>query len=1322
MKIGEFGLIVPTGAPIESTKLTAASNRFQAFFHSVAKSDTISVQLPESESKTVFSKAALQNLLNVLTNDDVTKLESFSSTADSAGEKMDPINILHTLLNNWDIDSNLNENTLHQMAEKVEQAFSKVEKQLVDFIQSFSFDVPTENMFAETPLPKLMNALKGIQLAGKETALLQNEQKVNETVNALTNLVSRLIDQTSIVIESNGNNSNTDTEDSLIEKTPIMQESNQSNKNGYRYINQKTDDMISNKEDGPIIDTTNAKVHPEISSNIAYETNKNTAQTVASKANDATVSNGLPNKMEQNDLKTTATALIDKKQSLKNGEFISSDRLENKLFLESNEELIVGEALSASQKNISKKAINALNEGNNEIASKNETGKLEATRDMAIEAAPNKQFETDKVSILNAELSSIAQMENRFIQARSTAETIKKSADANIANAPNKKGNLIQSDIAKESGAKMNSISTDFLEEKALQQNSGQIGREAEQVANALNPSISVFRDNQEPTQMDQNRVKSNSHPLTMSMSSELAEVRVGDGESVPFLEWTGKKQPGIKDQVEAFMEGPNQEKAGNISNLFTTTFSKEAEKIQETVNLKGNGQVNRLNQTTRPVQGTSEKVEEAQTTPFSASTSLEEAEKIPAALTHEGNGQVNGLTQTTGSVQGTREKVKESQATLFSATTSLEEAEKAPAALNLEGNGQVNGLTQTTRSVQGTRGKVEESRSTSFSATTSLEEAEKAQTALNLERNGQVNGLTQTTRSVQGISGKVEESRSTPFSATNSLEQAEKVQAVLNLEGNGQANGRKQIPRFVQGTSEKIEEAPATSFSATTSLEEVGKVQAALNLEGNGQIIRFSQAASQLVQKNPDYTRNLDELGQDQSARMIETNERMKEQTSTSNSSTRINPLFGQLQQINEDNSLNRLRNQPINANLALQATVGNISNETNLLQEVSTTSSEVIGKTNVIGVTESMDKEMPIHPNKNIEESAIVGLDVQSKQKDATPRYQTKTLDTVKLINPLFYQTPSQTAEVSIKGLNQDAILANGILASAAVVMDETATKLGRTVNNGQLINPFPYKTFLGRTDSQTKSSSQGANLTEAEEAQFPLNNIKSLVSSIVDKLSTPTKKEEKTNLMFAKMVNPLMIGSIKNTNDLESTRTESIKPLVENNETEAKATAVGQMQTVFSTKQEPLVLLTASGNSVSAHQLREQLEKVLANGKYVNNGDKQTFTIRLAPDHLGSIKIEIYQNEGNISAKILTASQEAKEVLETHLTSIKHSFSSQNAVVDKLDIAYTPSQQDKTTKDNQQQQQQQQQQQKEQQSSQQKEQEKQRKTFLEELLNME
>ncbi|WP_445488252.1 flagellar hook-length control protein FliK [Niallia sp. 03133] len=237
----------------------------------------------------------------------------------------------------------------------------------------------------------------------------------------------------------------------------------------------------------------------------------------------------------------------------------------------------------------------------------------------------------------------------------------------------------------------------------------------------------------------------------------------------------------------------------------------------------------------------------------------------------------------------------------------------------------------------------------------------------------------------------------------------------------------------------------------------------------------------------------------------------------------------------------------------------------------------------------------------------------------------------------------------------------------------------------------------------------------------------NIKSLVSSIIDNLTSITNQAGKPKEIYPKLINPILMESLQKKASNESTFASFFnvnqEPIAEKKKIDTTSFPIGQLQTSFSAKQHPLLVLSSNGNPVSSNQLEEQLQKIFANASYMKNGDSQKFILRLAPEHLGTIKIEVFQNEGAIVAKIFTATAEAKELLDSHLSSLKHGLSTQNIVVDKMEIVYTPAgQQDKMGREQQSQQQQQQQQKQEQEDTSQQQQNKQKKSFLEELLNME
>jgi flagellar hook-length control protein FliK len=73
----------------------------------------------------------------------------------------------------------------------------------------------------------------------------------------------------------------------------------------------------------------------------------------------------------------------------------------------------------------------------------------------------------------------------------------------------------------------------------------------------------------------------------------------------------------------------------------------------------------------------------------------------------------------------------------------------------------------------------------------------------------------------------------------------------------------------------------------------------------------------------------------------------------------------------------------------------------------------------------------------------------------------------------------------------------------------------------------------------------------------------------------------------------------------------------------------------------------------------------------------GGVQKLLIKLNPEHLGSIRIELIQKDQVFTARILTTTEAAKEVLETHLHNLKHAFEAQNIKVDNVEIGQQSSQ---------------------------------------------
>lgn len=104
----------------------------------------------------------------------------------------------------------------------------------------------------------------------------------------------------------------------------------------------------------------------------------------------------------------------------------------------------------------------------------------------------------------------------------------------------------------------------------------------------------------------------------------------------------------------------------------------------------------------------------------------------------------------------------------------------------------------------------------------------------------------------------------------------------------------------------------------------------------------------------------------------------------------------------------------------------------------------------------------------------------------------------------------------------------------------------------------------------------------------------------------------------------------------------------------------------------------------SSVTLNELQQQFETILAKSQFSKTDGLQRLFIKLNPDHLGSLRIELVQKDQAIVAKILTSTNLAKEALESHLEGLKHAFASQNIQVDRVEISQQASLPERYLKD--------------------------------------
>ncbi|WP_100330914.1 flagellar hook-length control protein FliK [Bacillus xiapuensis] len=118
-----------------------------------------------------------------------------------------------------------------------------------------------------------------------------------------------------------------------------------------------------------------------------------------------------------------------------------------------------------------------------------------------------------------------------------------------------------------------------------------------------------------------------------------------------------------------------------------------------------------------------------------------------------------------------------------------------------------------------------------------------------------------------------------------------------------------------------------------------------------------------------------------------------------------------------------------------------------------------------------------------------------------------------------------------------------------------------------------------------------------------------------------------------------------------------------------------------------------MTVSTNPkpMNMEQFIEKFTRMLGSSNMVKTPNGHKLLIKLYPEQLGSLRVELLQQNGVMTARILSSTAMVKDLLEQHAHSLKQAFGQQNIAVDKLEITFSQADPQKFDRSSQQQQQQ-------------------------------
>lgn len=98
-------------------------------------------------------------------------------------------------------------------------------------------------------------------------------------------------------------------------------------------------------------------------------------------------------------------------------------------------------------------------------------------------------------------------------------------------------------------------------------------------------------------------------------------------------------------------------------------------------------------------------------------------------------------------------------------------------------------------------------------------------------------------------------------------------------------------------------------------------------------------------------------------------------------------------------------------------------------------------------------------------------------------------------------------------------------------------------------------------------------------------------------------------------------------------------------------------------------PGMFQTPSGMLMQENQL---IDQVARNINLQGNGDRSQMTLRLYPEELGELKLELVMEKGGIKAHIQAQTAQVQEVLERHMPRLREAFAQQGLQLDDVEVS--------------------------------------------------
>ena len=196
------------------------------------------------------------------------------------------------------------------------------------------------------------------------------------------------------------------------------------------------------------------------------------------------------------------------------------------------------------------------------------------------------------------------------------------------------------------------------------------------------------------------------------------------------------------------------------------------------------------------------------------------------------------------------------------------------------------------------------------------------------------------------------------------------------------------------------------------------------------------------------------------------------------------------------------------------------------------------------------------------------------------------------------------------------------------------------------------------------------QEVQLTQLKDALYALAN--------QAQKAVEAQQQEAPKSTFQQMVQQVT----QQTNVQQLNAQQNVQQTTVTTETETQPTTGLQQQQVTQTKTVTITL--PAEKPAQSEALVKEIQSLMNRSQLSGQNGNMKLFLKLFPENLGQIRIELVQKDGVLTARLLATTAVGKELLENNINQLKAGFVAQNIQMDRIDVAQSLQDADRNTRD--------------------------------------